>query len=85
LVIAATAIQGLMGAQYGAGFFSNDIAKTNLANYFYYMLCLSAVGMALATYFTEKQKAMKELEDYKHHLEDGARQGSCRLSHAANG
>jgi signal transduction histidine kinase/CheY-like chemotaxis protein len=70
LVIAGTAIQGLVGAQYGTGFFSNDIAKTHLSNYFFYTLCLSAVGMALATYFTAKQKAMQELETYQHHLED---------------
>jgi PAS domain S-box-containing protein len=54
LVILVAAAQGLLGAQLGLGFFSNDIAKTGLSNYFYYTLCLSAVGMALATYFSER-------------------------------
>ncbi len=62
LVIAMTAIQGLVGAQYGTGFFSNDIAKTHLSNYFFYTFCLSAVGMALASYFAERQKVMKALD-----------------------
>lgn len=70
LVIAMTAIQGLIGAQQGLGFFANDIAKTQLANYFFYMLCLSAVGMSLATYFTQKQAALGELTRYRQHLED---------------
>jgi PAS domain S-box-containing protein len=55
LMIALTAGQALLGAQLGVGFFSNDIAKTQLANYYFYMLTLSVVGMALATYFTERQ------------------------------
>jgi signal transduction histidine kinase len=61
LVIASTAIQALVGAELGTGFFSNDIAKTHLANYFFYMLCLSAVGMALATYFEQRRQAMQAL------------------------
>lgn len=62
LVIASTAIQGLVGAQFGAGFFSNDIIKTHLANYYFYMLCLSAVGMALATYFAQRKQAMLDMD-----------------------
>lgn len=70
LVIAMSAVQGLAGAQHGVGFFANDIEKTHLANYFFYMLCLSAVGMALAIYFTQKQASMAELNRYRQHLED---------------
>lgn len=70
LVIAMTAIQGLIGAQHGVGFFANDISKTQLANYFFYMFCLSAVGMALAIYFAQKQASMAELSRYRQHLED---------------
>lgn len=70
LVTAMTAVQGLIGAQHGVGFFANDIAKTHLANYFFYMLCLSAVGMSLAIYFTQKQTSMLELSRYQQHLED---------------
>ncbi len=69
LVILMTAIQGVVGAKLGLGFFSNDIAKTGLSNYFYYMLCLAAVGMALAIYLSQKKQATRDLELYQLHLE----------------
>ncbi len=49
------AIQALWGAYHGVGFFANDIAQTHLANYWFYMMTLSLVGMALSTYFTERK------------------------------
>jgi signal transduction histidine kinase len=79
LILAVAAIQALIGAQLGVGFFSNDIAKTHLANYFFYMLCLSAVGMALATYFTQKQQAVKALQNYQQHLEDLVKERTGRI------
>jgi signal transduction histidine kinase/CheY-like chemotaxis protein/HPt (histidine-containing phosphotransfer) domain-containing protein len=69
LVILMAAIQGVVGAKLGLGFFSNDIAKTGLSNYFYYMLCLSGVGMALAIYLDQKKQATHDLEQYQGHLE----------------
>jgi signal transduction histidine kinase/HPt (histidine-containing phosphotransfer) domain-containing protein/FixJ family two-component response regulator len=69
LVILMTATQGVIGAKLGLGFFSNDIAKTGLSNYFYYMLCLSGVGMALAIYLNQKKQATQDLEQYQSHLE----------------
>ncbi len=69
LVILMMAIQGVVGAKLGLGFFSNDIAKTGLSNYFYYTLCLSGVGMALAIYLSQKKQATQELEKYQGHLE----------------
>ena len=87
-VIAMAAIQGIIGAQLGTGFFSNDIAKTHLSNYFFYTLCLSIVGMSLATYFAQKQAAMRDLEksqrdlqEYQHHLEHLVKE---RTSHIEN-
>jgi signal transduction histidine kinase/DNA-binding NarL/FixJ family response regulator/HPt (histidine-containing phosphotransfer) domain-containing protein len=70
LIITMTAAQGLIGAKMHAGFFANDIAQTHLANYFFYTLCLSAVGMALSTYFTQEKTNMGELERYQRQLED---------------
>lgn len=70
LLVTVTAIQGLVGAQLGTGFFSNDIEKTLLANYFFYMFCLATVGMALATVFTQRKRAEQELIRYKDHLEE---------------
>ncbi len=64
LVLALTGIQGLLGANWGLGFFADDLARTHLANYFYYMLCLSAAGMALATYFAQRKQAEARLEQF---------------------
>jgi len=61
LILAVTSIQGLVGAQLGIGFFFDDIGKTHLSNYLFYMLCLSAAGMTLATYFTERKLAEDQL------------------------
>lgn len=62
IVVAVAAVQAVVGAVRGTGFFAHDIAQTHLSNYFFYMLSLSAVGMVLATYFNEKQQAIRALE-----------------------
>ena len=69
LTILMAAIQGVVGAKLGLGFFSNDIAKTGLSNYFYYTLSLAGVGMTLAIYLSLKKQATQELEKYQSHLE----------------
>jgi PAS domain S-box-containing protein len=63
LLVVISAIQGLWGAALGVGFFANDIAKTGLFNYWYYTLVLSFVGMALATYLSERQQLEASLKD----------------------
>ena len=55
IAINMAAIQGLLGAYQGAGFFAHDIAQTQLASYWSYTVILSVVSMALATYFTERK------------------------------
>jgi diguanylate cyclase (GGDEF)-like protein/PAS domain S-box-containing protein len=55
IVLNMAAIQGLLGAYQGIGFFANDIDETQLTNYWFYMMTLSMVGMALSTYFTERK------------------------------
>ncbi len=57
VVLIMTAVQALSGAYYGVGYFGNDIAATQLTNYWSYTVILSLVGMALATYFTEHKAA----------------------------
>jgi signal transduction histidine kinase len=69
LVLAMVAIQGLVGAAMGLGFFSNDIAKTHLSNYFFYTMTIAAVGLPLATYFTERKLVSKLLEQQRDTLE----------------
>ena len=63
LVAAVAALQGLLGAQQGIGYFSANTSGDKLDNYFFYMLSLAVVGMVLATYITElkaKQALLRE-------------------------
>lgn len=57
LVLMVVAIQALFGAMRGMGYFADDIAESNLVNFWFYMLTLSMVGMSLATYFQEIKQA----------------------------
>lgn len=57
IVLVMTATYALLGAIRGTGFFADDIVQTHLINYWFYMVTLSVVGMALATYFAEKKRA----------------------------
>ena len=50
-------VQALIGAMHGVGYFANDIAASGLANFWFYILILSLVGMSLATYFQEIKQA----------------------------
>jgi signal transduction histidine kinase len=79
IVIAITAIQGLAGAAHHIGFFADDMAKTNLANYWFYMAILAVVGMALATYVNEQFFAEQELQEYRLHLERLVEERTCEL------
>ncbi|MDO8465151.1 MAG: MASE1 domain-containing protein [Gallionella sp.] len=56
------AIQGLLGAYHGVGFFADDIALTQLVNYWFFMLTLSVVGMALAIFINEHKRAEETLQ-----------------------
>ena len=53
VALIVVAVQALFGATLGVGYFADDIARTNLVNYWFYMLTLSLVGMSLATYVHE--------------------------------
>jgi len=66
IALIMTAIQALWGAYFGIGFFADDIAQTQLANYWLYMVILSVVGMALATFLAERKQtetALRESEE----------------------
>ena len=69
LVVAIVALQGLMGAAMGLGFFSNDLEKTHMANYFFYTMILAATGLPLAVYFTERKMASMALKLQRNTLE----------------
>lgn len=61
VAIMIIAVQAFAGALNGTGFFSDDIAKTGLHNYWYYMLILSTVGMAVSTYVGEMKRSLSQL------------------------
>lgn len=70
IALVVTAVQALLGAHYGTGFFAADVAATQLTNYWLYMVILSVVGMALATYFAERSLAERQLRDLSTHLQN---------------
>ena len=63
LVLLLIAIQGLIGAKLGLGFFSDDIAKTGLSNYYFYMMSLASDGFLVAVLFTQGEQRFQRLED----------------------
>ena len=64
VVLLVTAVQALMGACQGAGFFATDVVTSQLVNYWFFMIVLSLVGMMLAVYFAEHKKAGEELQRF---------------------
>jgi signal transduction histidine kinase len=70
VALVMTAVQALLGAHYGTGFFADDIATTQLTNYWLYMAIMSVVGMALATYIAEHRLAERQLHALSAHLQD---------------
>ncbi len=69
LIVAMAAAQGLTGAALGVGFFADDVAKTHLTNYFFYILSLAVVDMALATYINERKLALAAVQQHRDDLE----------------
>ena len=65
IVLLITAVYALQGATHGSGYFADDIAQTQLVNYWLYMVILSIVGMALATHFAEHKQAEASLRESK--------------------
>jgi len=63
LVICISAIQALLGAFQGKGLFANDIAATGLQNFWFYMLALTFVGIALAIFVESRTRAKDALKD----------------------
>jgi two-component sensor histidine kinase len=57
VALLAVAVQALIGATQGVGYFANDIEQVSLLNYWFYILTLSLVGMSLATYVYEIKQA----------------------------
>jgi diguanylate cyclase (GGDEF)-like protein/PAS domain S-box-containing protein len=62
LFVWLAACQGLIGAVSGVGFFGNDIAKTQLSNFWFYNVIVASVGMSIATVLEERRAAERQLQ-----------------------
>lgn len=69
IALIMVAVQALLGAILGTGFFANDIAVTHLLNYWFFTVILSVVGMTLATHFAERKRAENQMHDLSAHLQ----------------
>lgn len=67
-----TATQAFIGALLGRGDFSRDIAEAGLHNYWYFVVILSLIGMAMATYVHEIKHTLAELKVKDHALNAAA-------------
>ncbi|MGR9115811.1 MAG: EAL domain-containing protein [Gammaproteobacteria bacterium] len=68
VIIAMTAIQALLGAQLGIGYFGQDIAQTGLQNFWFYLLVLTIVGISLAVSIGQRELAEQALRESEAHL-----------------
>lgn len=63
IALAVTATQAVLGAYHRIGYFANVIAQNQFDHYWLYMMILSGVGMALATFTTAKNQANEVLRE----------------------
>ena len=63
LIVCITAVQALFGASQGKGLFAHDMAETGLQNFWFYMLILTFVGIALAIFVESRTRAKDALKD----------------------
>lgn len=63
LVLCMTAIQALFGAVNEIGFFAHDLKNTGLQNFWFYLLSLTVVGLALAIHVENRRRIEEELRE----------------------
>jgi diguanylate cyclase (GGDEF)-like protein/PAS domain S-box-containing protein len=63
LIVCIAAVQALLGAAQGKGIFAHDLAETGLQNFWFYMLILTFVGLALAIFVESRTRAKDALKD----------------------
>jgi diguanylate cyclase (GGDEF)-like protein/PAS domain S-box-containing protein len=74
LILLLSAIQGILGALDGVGFFANDL-NNGLVNFWLYMMSMSFVGIVLATNIWQHRRdveALRESESKLHAILDHA-------------
>ncbi|HEY5138479.1 MAG TPA: PAS domain-containing protein, partial [Methylococcales bacterium] len=68
LIIAMTAIQALIGAELGIGYFGMDIVQTGLQNFWFYLLILTIVGISLSINIDQRKQAEQALRESEANL-----------------
>lgn len=68
IALLITTIQALWGAYLGVGYFASDMIDSHLTNFWAYMMILSMVGMALASYFEQLKTSQLKLSRRTHEL-----------------
>ena len=61
LALVMIAFQAMLGALDEKGFFSDDLVETGLQNYWYYMVILASVGVAVALYVGNLESVTEDL------------------------
>ncbi|MDR3412041.1 MAG: PAS domain S-box protein [Formivibrio sp.] len=61
LIMLITTMQALVGAHLGTGLFGNDLARTQLINFWSYTVILALIGIPLAIIFAERERITAEL------------------------
>jgi PAS domain S-box-containing protein len=61
LIILMATLQALVGAAQGLGSFGNDLARTQLLNFWAYTMIVATVGTSLAIAFSERERIAAEL------------------------
>ncbi len=66
LILVVTATQAMIGlVQQRLNFIDPNLGDRHAINYWFFMVALSVVGMALATYFSERQRTLNAFRDQK--------------------
>lgn len=66
-VLIMVAVQGILGAIHGVGYFAHDIADSHLVNYWLYMITITLIGITLSTYISTERRdkeALREQEEF---------------------
>lgn len=61
IALLITAVQALSGSYLGTGYFAHDMSDSQLTNFWSYMMILSVVTMALASYFEQLKTSQQKL------------------------
>ncbi|MBP9713098.1 MAG: EAL domain-containing protein [Sterolibacterium sp.] len=70
LLLMMVALQGIMGAVHGVGYFSDDFARTGLNNYWCFTMVLGSVGYALLFLMAASRNSARQMQREMKFAED---------------